>query len=416
MPILHEKVSHSRLRKRNKELSILLEMSNFLSSPMSLEDILSGALSLILKYFNLKAGRIYLGDETGQYLRLAAHYGIESRGLEKLRMDEGFSGMAVQNRSFIAHHVSELEDKKRAALLLKRGLKGIICVPLINMDKVGGVMNLGSDKLIELDQNKIDLLTTIGNQIAVAIDNTRLYEKLRDNIKTLKEKKEMIKFFAYSVSHDLKSPAIGIHGLTRRLRDKYAHALDEKGRDYCDRILEISGQMVTLVENINAYIQTREIHLNFQKIAFSEITEAIGDEFSSILKKRHIDYSGPDGKRGITADRLALIRVFQNLMDNALSYAGEGLSRIKIRHEENEKYHILSFSDDGIGIHGIDRERIFNMFQRHKTSRGKAGSGLGLAIVKEIAERHKGRAWIDSDTKEGLTFCISISKDLEVAE
>ena len=73
-----------------------------------------------------------------------------------------------------------------------------------------------------------------------------VYEKLekkdlQNKIKTLNEKKDMIKFFAYSISHDLKSPAIGIYGLSRRLQEKYAPILDEKGKVYCTQILKAGG-------------------------------------------------------------------------------------------------------------------------------------------------------------------------------
>jgi len=136
------KISESKLKERNRELSILQEMSNFLSASMDLNKLLTGALSKILEYFDMEAGRIYLIDDTNKRLYLAAHRGMKIRGLENLSFDEGFSGKAARTKSFIAQHVSELEDKKRAALLLSKGFKIIICVPLISMDKIVGVMNL----------------------------------------------------------------------------------------------------------------------------------------------------------------------------------------------------------------------------------------------------------------------------------
>ena len=152
------KFSEAKLKKRNRDLSILLEMSNFLSTSMELKDLLTGVLSKVLKYFDEEAGRIYLMDGEGQSLNLAAHQGIEIEGLEKMNISDGFSGKAVRTKSFIAQHISELEDKKRESLLSGKGLKIIICVPLINMDNVVGVMNLGASGMIQLDQNKVDVL------------------------------------------------------------------------------------------------------------------------------------------------------------------------------------------------------------------------------------------------------------------
>ncbi len=405
-------LSESKLKERNSGLSILYEMSNLLSTSMDLQDLLTSALSKVLSYFGLKAGRIYLMEDDGQYLSLAAHQGMEPGGLERLHINEGFSGRAVRTKSFIGQHVSELEDEKRAAFLLEKGFKGIICVPLIIRDEVVGVLNLATSKILKLDQNKIDLLTAIGNQIAVAANNAKLYEDLKNRMKTLKEKKEMIKFFAYSVSHDLKSPATSIYGLARRLQEKCGETLDRKCMPYCDQILKASKQMVDLVERINAYIATKEAPLHFERIKVKEVTEDIRNEFSTLLRDRKIKWSEPDSLPEIVADRLSLTRVFRNFLDNTLKYGGEDLYEVSIGYEENAAFHIFSFSDDGVGIQTGDKEKIFDVFKRHETSKGTPGTGLGLAIVREIAERHGGQVWMDGNAKKGTAFYISISKDL----
>ncbi|MFH1350955.1 MAG: ATP-binding protein [Pseudomonadota bacterium] len=406
------KLSASKFKERNKELSMLLDMSNFLSASMSVKDLLSGALNKILKFFNLEAGRIYFKGNGKRYLQLVAYLGLDIEGLEKVDIKSSFSGKAFRTKSFIAQHVSELEEKKRSSLLINQGFKIVICVPLIALDDVMGVMNLTTKRRIELDQGKIDLLTAIGNQIAVAFNNTRLYEAYEHKIKMLKERNEMIKFFAYTISHDLKSPATGIYGLSKRLQDKYGQILNEKGRATCSQILKTAEQMVSLVENINAYIVTNEAPLNMEKVNVKAFTRTVREDFSHELERRGIRWSEPDTFPTIIADRLALSRVFRNLLDNALKYGGGELFEIKIGYEENSTHHILSFCDNGVGITDGDKHKIFEMFQRNETSKGIPGSGLGLTIVKEIAQRHGGCAWVKGTGKTGTTFCISISKNL----
>jgi len=223
------KVNDEKLKARNRGLAILLEMSNYLATSLTMKDLFEGALSRVLEHFDLEAGRIYLLNRAGQYLYLVSHQGMKPHGLERVSINEGFSGKAVRTKSFIAQHVSDLKDRKRSVFLADKGLNIVLCVPLITMGRVRGVMNLATSKDIQLDEDKIDLLTTIGNQIAVAADNARLYADLEDKIGALREKKDMIKFFAYSVSHDLKSPAVSLYALTKRLNEKYVHILDEKG-------------------------------------------------------------------------------------------------------------------------------------------------------------------------------------------
>jgi K+-sensing histidine kinase KdpD len=409
-------VDEAKLKERNRELSLFLEMSNFLATSMGTERLLKGALSRVLEYFELEAGRIYLIDEKGEYLNLVAYHGVQPYHLRRVSISEGFSGKAFRTKSFIAQHVYELEDKQRGELLMKKGFKSIICVPLIAMDEVAGVMNLATGKTIELDQTKIDLLTAMGNQIAVATNNAKLYEELQNRIHTLKEKKEMIKFFAYSVSHDLKSPATGVYGFAKRLREKYGNVLDDKGRGYCDQIMKTAAQMVDLVENINAYITAREVPLNLEKVSVREITETIRNEFSTLMDQRGVRWSEPRVLPEIIADEMALTRVFRNFVDNALKYGGEKVVEIRVGYKEEKRFHIFSISDDGVGVRTKDKRRIFDPFERLDTSKGTPGSGLGLAIVREIAKQHQGHAWMDNGINQGTTFYISISKDLKITD
>ncbi len=405
------KVDEKKLKRRNRELALILDLSNLLASSFSMRGVLEGSLSRLLEHFDLGAGRIYLMTEGGNEMELAAHHGIDPGGLERVSVDAGFSGKAVKTRSFIAQRVSDLEDPKRAAFLSSKGLNTILCTPLISRDRVLGVMNLATDREPTLKADSIDLLMAAGNQIAVAVDNVRLYEDLRAKVVELTEKRDMIKHFAYSVSHDLKSPAVSLYGLTKRFLEKYAPTLDEKGREYGDHILKCAEEMLALVETINAYMAAKEAPLNFQSVPMRDIAEATEKEFSADLKDRHVRWRSDDLPE-MVGDRMALTRVFRNLVDNALKYGGPDLSEIHVRYRENGEHHILSFSDNGQGIDAEDREKLFEVFNRTRTASGIAGSGLGLSIVREIAERHSGCVWLDTDTPRGATFHVAISKHL----
>jgi K+-sensing histidine kinase KdpD len=405
--------SETDLIERNKELSVILDISNFLASSLKLDDVLNGAAFKTLEHFEFDACRIYLMDKSGRHLNLAAFRGTDPGGLEHVGIMEGFTGKAARTRSFIAQHVSELEDRERAALLTSKGFKIIICVPLIAVGEVVGVMNLASGKVMKLDQEMIDLLEVIGNQISVAIKNAGLYENILKKKDKLLEKKNMIEFFAYSTSHDLKSPAIAIYGISKLLNKKYGHLLDDKGRDYCEKIQKTSEQIVALVEKINIYVQAKVAPLNVEDIRIGGIIGELKEEFSSVVESRHINWRKPKKDHIIKADRLSITRVLRNLVDNALKYGGDNLSEITIGYREDENFHILSVGDDGVGVKKDQYETIFRVYQREKTSKGTAGAGLGLAIVKEVAERHGGKAWAEPGLEKGTTFYIAISKKLQ---
>jgi len=228
----------------------------------------------------------------------------------------------------------------------------------------------------------------------------------------LEKSAEKIKLFAYSVSHDLKSPAAAIYGLTKRLHERYRDSLDEKGRRYCDQILRASLHVGALIEKINAYIEAQEAPLKVENLDLKEILQIIKDEFSPRLTIRQIKWREPDSIPTFKADKISLLRVFRNFVDNALKYGGENLSEIRVGYQLSGDFHVLSVSDNGVGLQGRDYESLFAAFRRDDSSRAIEGAGLGLAIVSEIAERHGGTVWVKPGKDKGATFYFSLSKDL----
>jgi PAS domain S-box-containing protein len=223
---------------------------------------------------------------------------------------------------------------------------------------------------------------------------------------------EKIKHFAYSVSHDLKSPAAAIYGLTKRLHDRHKDSLDEKGRRYCDQILRASLHVGALIEKINAYIEAQEAPLKVEDLDLKEILQIIKDEFSPRLTIRQIKWQEPNFIPKFKGDKISIIRVFRNFVDNALKYGGENLSEIRVGYEESDDFHIFSVCDDGMGLKVRDYESLFAAFRRDDSSKSVEGAGLGLAIVSEIAERHRGKVWAETGKNKGATFYMSVSKDL----
>jgi signal transduction histidine kinase len=410
------------LGSRSRELSILLEMSNLLAWSQSLNDVVHNGLSQVLKHFEMDAGRFYLLEQDGQHLRMAASLGVNTTGLKRMSINEGFTGKAARTRQFIAQHVSELPDKARVEMLTRKGLQVVVCVPLIALDQLVGVLNLGARRVIQLDQQTIDLFIVIGNQIAVAANNARLQEELRAKAKLLSEQKEAIQFFAYTASHDLKSPAVGIHALTQRLQKQFGQVLGDKGRETCEQIQKAAGRIDTLAREINAFIAAKESALRLENVDMAEVVESVRADFAARLAERGVAWVCPTGQPGqpgqlglpgLRGERLGLARLWQNLVDNALKYGGPGLSRLEVLCAEEETAWVFGLADDGVGLDPASAEKVFQAFQRGDTSRGTEGTGLGLAIVAEVAQRHGGRAWLEPRPGGGACFRFSVAKDLE---
>jgi PAS domain S-box-containing protein len=272
-----------------------------------------------------------------------------------------------------------------------------------------------------------EIITSTGRIIPVHITaavtlvgNTPIIQGIFRDITHRKQAEEAIqksteemKQLAYFVSHDLKNPAIAVHGLTKRFCNLYENMFDEKAKMYCSQILMSAEQIEALVQNINTYMSTKENPLHIETINLKDLIRIIKDEFNIQLNTHHVKLLEPGYAPEFRADRLSIIRVLRNLVDNAIKYGGENLSTIEIGYTDSPQFHIISVKDDGIGVAAKDSATIFGIFKQIKKRQAVAGTGLGLAIVKEIAERHKGKVWLESgELKKGVTFYMSISKSL----
>lgn len=288
-------------------------------------------------------------------------------------------------------------------------------------------MKTGAADYLVKDQINTDLLERVIRYSVNRAETTEALRKARseleDRVKertseleaayaSLKKSSEKLKLFAYSIVHDLKNPAISVYGLTKRLMDNYGENLPPEMQQHFAHIMQGSEQIFMLVENINLLIATKESPIKIESLDLPAILEEIIGEFKEPLTARHISFQAPALVPTIRADRISLMRCLRNLIDNALRYGGEELSKIEMGIEETNHFFIIFVSDNGIGMKKEDTETIFDPFQRSITSKGTEGTGLGLAIVKEIAEKHKGDVWAQAGAERGMTIFMSISKDL----
>ncbi|MBU0664507.1 MAG: PAS domain S-box protein [Proteobacteria bacterium] len=226
----------------------------------------------------------------------------------------------------------------------------------------------------------------------------------------LNMRSEEIKMFAYSVAHDLKSPAVSLHGLADRLRKKGREFSEDKCDLYYSRLLGSAEQIVALVDKINIFIAAKEQLLCLENVSLAEVLQLIREEFNTRLELGGIRLQVPPRPPFLQADRLAMVRVLRNLIDNAIKYGGDKLSEITISCREDETTHFVSVRDDGVGLRKEESRGLFGAFKRKKTSFGICGTGLGLAIVKEIIEQHGGEVWTEHDSRSGIAFCFSVPK------
>ena len=232
---------------------------------------------------------------------------------------------------------------------------------------------------------------------------------LRD-ITYFKELDALKSEFVANVSHDLRSPLTLMRGYATML--EMAGSLNEHQSGYLQKITLAVENMTRLVNNLLDLGRIEAgVGLQLELIAPKELVEkTVSDvQLHATQKRIHLSADLPtEGLPLIEADAALLNQALHNLLDNAIKFTDVG-GKVKIGAQVKDDQVIFAVRDTGIGIAPLDQPRLFDKFFRVKRPGTKgSGSGLGLAIVKSVAERHHGRAWVESQLGRGSTFYISL--------
>ena len=240
------------------------------------------------------------------------------------------------------------------------------------------------------------------------IEKSHLFKEAIHKLKSVKKTKEEL----YSnVIHDLRTPLISIVGFGRRLLSSLKDKISEKEFQQLQLIFDESRRLEDLVNDFLDFsrFESGKIVPHFSEINLSEIVCDVIKilTFQAEEKIGRITNRLPKTLPSIFADKKMFIRMFMNLISNAIKHGGEG-NEVYIEGEHEGKYVNVSVEDRGPGINEDDLPRLFEMFYRPSQSQSIIGSGLGLAIVKKIIDTHGGTIWAENKSTGGSIFRIVI--------
>jgi signal transduction histidine kinase len=271
-----------------------------------------------------------------------------------------------------------------------------------------GVATLISVAVISLLFRQIDARSLAQQRAAASETSLRVAEARASLVDELKQRNEELVTFAYSVSHDLKSPLRGIDGFSKILLDDYASVLDATARGYLDRIRAASHRMGELIEGLLELSRVSNSTLLRQRVDLSAIARGVVDDLQMREPDRHVDIAIQEGLE-VQADGKMMRSVLENLLRNAWKFTAKTPNaRIEFATERQESELAYVVRDNGAGFDMTHRERLFKPFQRLHAERDFAGTGIGLATVRRIIERHGGRIDAESQPGRGATFSFTI--------
>lgn len=272
---------------------------------------------------------------------------------------------------------------------MNRLLQGMNCVAEGDLDY----------QLKEAGDNEFSLLAGSFNHMT---------ENLKEYRMELKRVNKELEDFVYTVSHDLKEPLRGIASFSQFVKEDYEDKLDDRGRDYLERIIRSSGRMKELIDDLLTLSRIGRTKTELQRVSSKALVEEVMARLRFAIEEKNIEVNIREGMPDIYCDGAKIKEVFANLISNAVKFMDKRPAVLEIGWRKDSSGHTFFVRDNGIGIEARYFDKIFEIFQRLNRKEDYEGSGAGLTIVKKVVENHGGKVWVESTAGEGSIFYFSI--------
>jgi PAS domain S-box-containing protein len=237
-------------------------------------------------------------------------------------------------------------------------------------------------------------------QIAVAMEGINT---------ELKNTNQELEQFTSIVSHDLKEPLRTVTSFLHLIASKLDKGEVDELKSYVGKSLVAAGRMKDLIAHLLNYSQVSKGEIATEELSlrtlFDQVLQDLKGASDASSATIYIENQDVDVIQG---DRIQLLQLFQNLISNAIKFAGEKNPIVKVTCTSEAGYLKFSVSDNGIGMEKNSETKIFEPFRRLHSARDMPGAGMGLAICKKVVERHNGRIWAQSTPGEGSTFYFTL--------
>lgn len=298
-------------------------------------------------------------------------------------------------------------------------IRSLMIVPITLHSRVIGVLRVGSRNRGVFTQDQLEFLSVIADELAILIEMVTLYENLTKTAKELVQLNNMKDEFLSTVSHELKTPLTTIKGFVSVILSGEVGPLNEQQLNFLGVVDQSVNRLTHLISNLLDLSRLNgKVEMEFAPVSMRDV---IRNSVSIMLlkaKEKSIALTSAADKAlpPVNADTRWISQVIDNLIINAIKYAGTGAKVHVSGHNKGEAV-VVCVEDNGPGIPADEQKLIFDKFYRCKANASQVpGTGLGLAISKSVVEKHGGRIWLESKPGAGCRFCFALPVAKEKTE
>jgi len=415
--------------QKRLELETVATVSSTASTVLDPDNLLQAVVDLTKERFGLYHAHIYLADESWSTLLLASGAGEVGRTLVAkehfipMDAEQSLVARAARERqSVIVNDVRTQPDFLPNPLL--PDTRSEMAVPMIVGDKVLGVFDVQSDKSSGFTKEDADIYTTLAAQVAVALQNARLYVEQAATVTQLRELDRLKSSFLANMSHELRTPLNSILGFSDVILEGLNGPLTAN-MDNDIRLIQKNGQhLLHLINDVldMAKIESGKMNLNLETFKVHHVLDEVVSITSTLASEKDLSLfidEASDQNVEIFADNTRLRQVMINLVNNSIKFTETGKIALRVAPLDGARV-LISVKDTGIGISPDKLEAVFQEFTQVdiSTTRRAGGTGLGLPISRRLVEMHGGRLWAESAgvPGEGSTFFVELPLEARITE
>lgn len=422
--IAEVKAGHNRVQQSSDDLMWLFQQSMELArvsalvgSSLNLREVLEGVMDTVIELTQAERAYVMLRQRGTNDMEIVAARNWEQKNVSEA--DVVFSHnviqMALETGEPITTANAADDTRFRAAeSIVQRNLRSILCVPLKLRGRIIGV--LYADNNIQhgvFRPDSLPIMVAFAQQVAVAIENARLYQRLEHINTQLEEANQLKAEFLSVISHELKTPFAGL-GFAVQIFPRYGmdHLSDDQRKVWDDLVGGVEKAQ-TLVNSLVNYagLLSKQGTLELTRFDIVALLNETLEDAARMARSRNITVHTefPTDAMVMLGDRERLGEAFWHLLQNAIQYnQADGHVWVRIaRHDSNI---VVVFEDSGVGIPASEQERIWGAFEQMASSltRGQEGLGLGLPLVRWVVNAHNGDVTLHSIVNEGSQFTVTL--------
>jgi len=289
-------------------------------------------------------------------------------------------------------------------------VRSMAMVPIRKVEPIGAIGNYWAQPH-DPTPEEIAVLQALANTTAVALENARLIEELRDKVGMLEQQQahitaqhESLEVFTHALAHDLKEPVRTVRAFSELIA---AHPGEAETAAYFDLIHHAADRMAMLVDTVFAYTQLHDpSRVVKTDCPMDKVLNGAKDNLRQLISEHGASVAS-EPLPVINAHPAHMLQVLQNLVANAIRHSPRKV-RVAVSALDRGDHWRFCVRDDGPGIDAGDLNRIFKPFKRLNLT--EEGAGLGLAICNKIVSLHGGRLWCESTPGQGASFLFTLPK------